>query len=256
MDERRYLTRWRLERPAKVKLEGSFDYVDCFISDLNCKGLKFSLKEQLPLDKSLKLSIMLTESLQLNVEAWIAWYRKIKDSYLYGLFFNKIRTQDREDLYAFIMRHCSDQVSKQWWQESAKEEIIGDEQPDLALNAAPITGEGGEDMDKNKENFEDRRTFARFPVSLSLKYLDSSANREGQAQTCDVSAKGIGILSQEKLEPHTALELWLQMPDKSEPFYTRGEVVWSGPASNDEYRAGINLDKADLMGVSRVLRSS
>ncbi len=234
MDERRRLTRWQVERPAKVRLEGGFNYADCFVSDLNCKGLKISLKEQLPLDKFLKLSIMLSESFQLNFEAWSAWHRKIKDSYVHGIFFTKIRNQDKEDIYSFVMRHCSDQVSRQWWDK-------------------PKEG-GGEKMEK--ENFEDRRTFARFPVSLSLKYLDPNSNREGQAQTCDISAKGIGMLSQEKLATNTSLELWLQMPDKSEPFYTRGEVVWSEPASNEEYRSGINLDKADLMGVSRVLRTA
>lgn len=271
MDERRRLARWQIERPVKIKLEGSPSYVDCIVSDLNQKGLKIILKRNLPLDKFLKLSIMLTESLQINVEAWSAWHKKVKDGYVHGLIFTKIRNQDREDIYRFVLRHCSDQVSKQWWSSSTpSQEETGLEPVLEELESEPVTEEnlkpeevavsakkeGGEKMEKVKENFEDRRTFARFPVSLSLKYLDLGSNREGQAQTCDISAKGIGMLSQEKLTPHTSLELWLQMPDKSEPFYTRGEVVWSESASNNEFRAGVNLEKADLMGVSRVLRTS
>jgi hypothetical protein len=49
--------------------------------------------------------------------------------------------------------------------------------------------------------------------------------------------------------------MWLKVPDKGEPLYLRGEVVWSRLEEADKYHCGVNLEKADLMGISRVLRS-
>ena len=102
---------------------------------------------------------------------------------------------------------------------------------------------------------DDRRIFARFPAQLSIKFLDLILNKEGQAQAQDVSAKGIGFLAGEQLEPLTPVEMWLQVPDKGTPLYTRGEVVWSEMVAPNQYRTGVNLERADLMGMSRILRN-
>ena len=102
---------------------------------------------------------------------------------------------------------------------------------------------------------EDKRIFARFPVRLSMRFLDLLSNREVQAQAMDVSAKGIGFMASTELKPLTPLELWLKVPDKGDPLYTRGEVVWSEMIGPNQYRTGVNLDRADLMGISRVLRA-
>jgi hypothetical protein len=105
------------------------------------------------------------------------------------------------------------------------------------------------------QEFEDKRVFARLPVSLSVKYLDLGSNTEGEALTQDISAKGMGLTMGRPLAPNSSLEMWLRVPDKGEPFYTRGEVVWSQEHDGSSYRAGINLERADLMGISRVLRT-
>lgn len=107
-----------------------------------------------------------------------------------------------------------------------------------------------------KQSFEDRRIFARIPVDIAVRYLDLNTNREGQATAKDISAKGVGMIAKENLIPNTALELWINMPDKGEPLYTRGEVVWSRVAEGHNYRIGINLEKADLMGISRFIRTA
>jgi len=103
---------------------------------------------------------------------------------------------------------------------------------------------------------EDKRIFARFPVKMAMRFLDLLSNREGQAQSTDISAKGIGFVVSAELKPLTPLELWLKIPDKGDPLYTRGEVVWSEMISPSQYRIGINLERADLMGISRVLRAT
>lgn len=102
---------------------------------------------------------------------------------------------------------------------------------------------------------EDRRIFARFKAAMPVKFLDTRGNSEGTAQAADISAKGIGLVVHAELKPATPLELWLEIPDKAEPLYARGEVVWSRKLEPAKYRVGVNLEKADLMGLSRVLRA-
>ncbi len=102
---------------------------------------------------------------------------------------------------------------------------------------------------------EDRRIFARLPVRLPLRFIDVGENKEGEAETQDISAKGIGLVTNEELSPRTPLEMWLQLPDRSEPLYTRGEVVWSRALEPNKYQVGVELEKADLMGMARVLRT-
>lgn len=100
---------------------------------------------------------------------------------------------------------------------------------------------------------DDRRVFVRFPIEFSLKFLNLWEAKEGYAVTQDISAKGISILTAEQLPLYAGLEMWLKVPDKLQPLYTRGEVVWANKVSVDKYRVGINLEKADLMGISRIL---
>ena len=102
--------------------------------------------------------------------------------------------------------------------------------------------------------FRDRRAYERIPVRLYLRYLNLHSNKEGSALTRDISAKGIGLFTEEELLPHTPLEVWLQIPDRGEPLYNKGEVVWSKMVEPDRYRAGICLEKVDFMAMSRVVR--
>ncbi len=105
------------------------------------------------------------------------------------------------------------------------------------------------------ENSVDRRVFARISTSLPVRFLASGKNKECYGKTVDISANGIGMLSEEELSPMTSLELWLELPDNRGPFYTRGEVVWSAPSVEEvgKSRSGIRLEKAELMGLAPLL---
>ncbi len=100
---------------------------------------------------------------------------------------------------------------------------------------------------------DDRRVFSRFPVKFSLRFLNLWEGKEGKSVTQDISAKGVCLLINESLPLYTALELWINVPDRNEPLYTRGEVVWANKVNHNKYNVGIRLEKADLMGVSRSL---
>jgi len=100
---------------------------------------------------------------------------------------------------------------------------------------------------------EDRRIFDRVPVEFSLRFLNLWETKEGNAVTTDISAKGVGILAEEDVPSHTALEIWFKVPGRNEPLYTRGEVAWCRESGDSKYRVGINLEKAYFMGFSKFL---
>jgi len=103
---------------------------------------------------------------------------------------------------------------------------------------------------------EERRIFARIPVELPVRLLSLDNQREAVATTCDVSAQGLGIVSKEPLSFNDALEVWLDMPDKKEPFYAQGRVAWRQVSTAGLYRLGVRLDQVDFMGMSRIFRGN
>jgi hypothetical protein len=114
--------------------------------------------------------------------------------------------------------------------------------------------EKGEDMQKTK--IEERRIFERIPAKLSLRFLDTHSNKYGLVQTRDISAQGVGLLTENELPAHIPLDIWLSIPNKRESYYTRGEVVWSREVEPNKYRAGVRLEKVDFMGISQALRTT
>ncbi|MBI4981737.1 MAG: PilZ domain-containing protein [Candidatus Omnitrophica bacterium] len=105
-----------------------------------------------------------------------------------------------------------------------------------------------------QDNFADKRVFARFNADCSLRFLDLNSNSEGAGRLSDVSAKGLGMVLGIALPENTPLEVWVDTYGKGEPLYARGKVAWSQKVDVHKYRIGINLERADLMGMSRILR--
>lgn len=229
MQLRRRLVRWQLDIDARLNIGGQSGALDCILHDINYNGARISFPEKLYLDTSLELRICLAKEISFCVEAWVVWHKLIEGVNIYGIYFTKIKDADKEKISKFVRSDFSEQVSKEWWKGFTEKE-------------------GGEDMD-------DRRIFERFQTKFPLRFIDLKENREGSAQMQDVSAKGLGFTVRDELKLRTPLEMWLQIPDKGEPLYTRGFVAWSKMVAPNEYRIGVNLERADLMGMSRALRA-
>lgn len=229
MQLRRRSVRWQLDCEAGLEFKGNASGVNCVLHDISYNGARISLDEKLARDTILEIKICLSAGIELCVEAWVIWHKYIEDVNVYGLYFTKIKDSDKEKISKFIRRDFTPQLATKWWRDSTEKE-------------------GGEHMD-------DRRIFERFQTSFPVRFIDLKENREGAAQTQDISAKGIGFMVKDELKLRTPLELWLQVPDKGEPLYTRGYVAWSRMVTPNEFRIGVNLERADLMGMSRVLRA-
>ncbi len=230
MDNRRRFARWQIDRQVKVKLEDAEAFVDCTVNDISFKGLKVSLGPRLHPDTFLRLNLILGEEVTLEVEVWVVWHRTVDGHNQYGFYFSRIKDPDKEKIYQFIRKFYPQQLARQWW--------VGTEPKTV----------GGAAM-------EDHRIFQRFNVKYPLRFLEAGSGKEGIAYTKDISARGIGFVTPQPLSVPTALEMWLKVPDKGAPLYTRGEVAWSKAISENEYQVGINLERPDLMDMARVLRA-
>ena len=237
MPERRQITRWQVNREAPLRLEGAAAPITCTVHDISFKGARISLAQKLAKDTPHRVSLTLCDEFAcLNIEMWVIWHKTVIETNVYGVYFTKIKDSDKENIYKFMRKYFPTEINKQWWQEQKKE--------------------GGETMKENHlNNSKDRRIFERFAAKFPLRFIDLKRNIEGQAEVRDYSAKGLGIIAQEELRPDTALEMWLDIPDRGEALYTRGGVVWSRFIEPGQWRAGIDLEKADLMVMSRVLRA-
>jgi hypothetical protein len=104
------------------------------------------------------------------------------------------------------------------------------------------------------KKLEDERIFERVPAKLTIRYRNLRSKEWGLLQTCDISAKGIGLLSAHYPPLNTPLEIWLPVPDRGESMYSRGKIAWSKTIWFAQYRAGIKLDRPDLVGLLPILR--
>ena len=229
MYDRRSCCRWQINCQAKVKFPERGEFTDCSIADINFKGMRIVLDEKLEKDKFVNFTLALSDELAFDVEAWVVWCGAVEGRNSYGFFFTRISDSDKEEMSQFIFDRFPEEINKTRWQ-------------DIKVK------KGGEKM-------EDRRIFERFTARFPLRFLSLGENKEGQAVSQDISAKGIGFVTNEALTLHTPLEIWLQVPDKGEPVYARGEVVWSKMAEPTKHRVGVELEEAEFMNVSRVLRA-
>jgi hypothetical protein len=107
-----------------------------------------------------------------------------------------------------------------------------------------------------RDIMQDNRIFARQDVKFPIRFLDPNTGREGEAETTDISANGLGLVTEKSLAARTPLEIWLDIPDQHEPLYVRGNVIWAedvGYSGSGQQRVGVRLERAELMGLARVL---
>ena len=218
MQEHRKLPRWLVNREVIIKLDGQVREMSCRVKDINFKGMQIALNHKLNVDSYINFSLALSRESSLATQAWVAWHRQIDGHDVYGLYFNKLTKEDEDKIYQFLYHSIQKESPK-----------------------------GGDHM-------EDRRIFQRFNYRLGARLLNLNNGNEMIAETSDVSAKGFGLVLKQEVPTNTPLEAWLQIPDQGEPLYARGMAVWSRRDSDNQYRIGMDLERADLMGLSRILR--
>jgi len=228
IEHRRYV-RCQVNRQGWLKLEQVAEELLCQVKDISFKGARIALSAKLPEDSAVRISLRLSEDCSFDAEIWVAWHKVFDGVNHYGIYFDKIRDADKDKIQTFLNKYCFNELKQKWW-------------PDK------IAKEGGD------KEMNDRRIFERFSTRFPARFLSRDSASEGQAQTLDISAKGMGLETAQELKLRSDVEIWLDLPDKGGPLYARGQVVWSRQQGLNNFHSGVELEKADLMGISRALR--
>ncbi|MGD0335582.1 MAG: PilZ domain-containing protein [Candidatus Omnitrophota bacterium] len=232
--ERREFQRYLLYKQVKVAVGDGKESVDCQLRDICFKGAQIIISRRIEKDTYKNLRITLSKDCSVEATCWVAWQKIIDGHNVYGLYFSKISDDDKEKISQFARRYCAGQIKKEW-RRGIKEE----------------NKKGGENMEGEK--FSDKRVFERFPARFNLRYIDLFSNQEGRGWTNDISAKGLGITLNGQLSNSAPIEMWVEVPGRQEPHYLRGEVAWCEKGGRENFRVGVNLERANLMGMSGLL---
>lgn len=102
-----------------------------------------------------------------------------------------------------------------------------------------------------RANEEDRRVFARMKAQVELRCIEQDSEQAGR--TFDVSAQGLGVVSENKMKPASPVRIFLTFPATREEFSTAGKIIWCRRLKRKEFHCGVLLDKPELMIVSQLL---
>lgn len=105
------------------------------------------------------------------------------------------------------------------------------------------------------KEFLEKRQFARFLISIPLKYAKVGIKQLTDAVTNDISAEGIGLITAEDLPVNTPLSVHLTMPDNGEEIPLEAEVLWSKADGPGKYHLGARLKDRRLKPIPLVLRA-
>lgn len=91
----------------------------------------------------------------------------------------------------------------------------------------------------------EKRRFIRFDIALKVNYyIQREPKIEKTGITKDVSAGGMHILTEEKLETGSKVELKVIIPEALNPAHLAGIVLWAMEATGEKkpsYSAGIEF---------------
>ncbi|MDD5006328.1 MAG: PilZ domain-containing protein [Candidatus Omnitrophica bacterium] len=112
-----------------------------------------------------------------------------------------------------------------------------------------------EDSDSKKTDTQkEQRMFSRFRVNFPTRFRNLNVGRRGEGKCTDIGAGGVGIETEQELEPRTPLEMWIDVSDGFEPINLKGRVVWSQKVGAENCRTGVVFDCPRLIAFSRVLK--
>lgn len=113
---------------------------------------------------------------------------------------------------------------------------------------------GTKDSTGLEHKTEDRRTFARMPAGLFVRYCPQFSLRHKTAQACDISAQGVGIVSSESIPVGRKVDIWIKMPTNNKEVPAKAKVAWFKRGRDNQFRIGLDLQEPNLMGIAIVMR--
>lgn len=109
--ERRFLPRWKIVAPAKIKWPGSSDYLACEVMDLNLRGFALAMAEKIP-STNLNIQLYFNDIYFFDIEISITWHKEVEGKQIYGATFLKIRDLDKEKICQMMKNNFPSYLGK------------------------------------------------------------------------------------------------------------------------------------------------
>ncbi len=93
--------------------------------------------------------------------------------------------------------------------------------------------------------------FERITVKAPIRFRNPADDREGSGETMDISANGIGFITEEKLLIDTKLEIYINLTHHKSSIPAHGKVVWVSPSEEKQQRTGVCIEEQDLVNVAQ-----
>lgn len=114
--ERRYLPRWEVNNRVLCRLDNSMDAVECRSIDLSCSGIGMLIRDQIPLQQKLKLTIYLTEVKALEVEGHVVWQKASSYGNLTGINFENTSLEVQDTLLKYAFEFKKKDLINHWYE--------------------------------------------------------------------------------------------------------------------------------------------
>jgi len=112
-------------------------------------------------------------------------------------------------------------------------------------------------MTAKEPSGQERRKFARLDLALSISYsvVGSKEIPEDprEALSSDVSIGGLRLMTPNKLENGTRLEVAIELPEEDEPLKADAEVVWQIKISDASFETGVLIKGMSVNDRSRFM---
>lgn len=101
-----------------------------------------------------------------------------------------------------------------------------------------------------KSSPQDRRKYARLDIALTVAYalegIQGKISRYAEAQSSDISASGLRLMTPAPLTPGVRLNLEIFLGDRPEnKIHAKGEVVWQNKISETSFETGVVIFEMD-----------
>lgn len=105
-----------------------------------------------------------------------------------------------------------------------------------------------------EEDYRERRSALRFPVRIAAIYRPAQEHKEYVCSTCDISDRGLGLITEKGLTAGEQLEILLRLDELGQDVSGKCRVMWSTLQHNGNYRAGVKLEWPHLKPIPLVLK--
>jgi len=113
MEERRNARRCQINKDAGLTFDGGISPIPCVVEDISTCGMKVSLNRVLFHEAFSNFSLALTEDLEFNVGAHVAWHDNAYEKNIYGLSFNRIEKSVKSRINEYVKNNQSGELSGQ-----------------------------------------------------------------------------------------------------------------------------------------------